>query len=78
MSEPFNFKEIKCTFRCSYPYKYPEIEFKPNMLTVINSTFKNEGVRGFFKGYVPGISKVVLGNSISFGLYENIKKIINI
>lgn len=70
-------------YRCSYPYNYSDSESvsnrnkeRLNMIQVISTTFKNEGLRGFFKGYVPGITKVVIGNALGFGLYENIKPLI--
>lgn len=44
----------------------------------IYSTYTKEGFKGFFKGYVPGISKIVLGNSLNFAIYENIKKILKV
>jgi hypothetical protein len=43
------------------------------MIQVIYTTFYNEGIRGFFKGYGPGISKIILGNALGFVLYENFK-----
>jgi solute carrier family 25 phosphate transporter 23/24/25/41 len=53
------------------------MEKRKNMLQIIHFTYHNEGARGFFKGYGPGISKIILGNAIGFGLYERIKMIIN-
>ena len=47
-----------------------------NMIKIIENTYRFEGIRGFFKGYGPGISKVILGNAISFGLYEKIKELV--
>ena len=52
-----------------------DIVYKNNMIGVIRDTIKNEGYIGFFKGYRPGITKIVLGNSLGFSIYENIKKL---
>jgi len=56
---------------------YRILRFTNNMRSIIKFTIKNEGYRGFFKGYAPGISKIALGNAISFGLYENMKPLLN-
>jgi len=52
------------------------IKKKQTMVQVIKSTFQKEGVRGFFKGYVPGITKIIIGNAISFGSYEKFKHLL--
>jgi len=44
------------------------------MIHQIKKTLKAEGIRGFYKGYCPATSKVVLGNAMSFGSYEIMKK----
>ncbi len=40
----------------------------------IRKTLNTEGIRGFYKGYCPATSKVVLGNAMSFGCYELMKR----
>jgi solute carrier family 25 phosphate transporter 23/24/25/41 len=52
------------------------IKKKQTMKQVMKSTFQKEGIRGFFKGYVPGISKIIIGNAISFGSYEKFKSLL--
>ena len=52
------------------------IKKKQTMVQVIKSTFHKEGVRGFFKGYVPGMTKIIIGNAISFGSYEKFKTLL--
>jgi hypothetical protein len=42
-------------------YKFPKS---------IYTSWKLEGIAGFYKGYVPGITKIVIGNAIGFGIYE--------
>ena len=37
------------------------------------TTFKVEGIKGFYKGYVPGITKIVIGNAIGYNIYEKLK-----
>jgi solute carrier family 25 phosphate transporter 23/24/25/41 len=49
---------------------------KTSMGELIKTIYNNEGYKGFFKGYCPGISKIVLGNALGFSLYENIKRLI--
>ena len=47
---------------------------KTDIKAIIQQTIKNEGIKGFYKGYFPAISKMVLGNAIGFGVYEQSKK----
>lgn len=56
-----------------------QITIKPrlNMIQIIQNTLSIEGYKGFFKGYRPGITKIVIGNALGFSLYENIKHIIS-
>jgi len=74
-----NQKSDQLRHNTSYNYEIDNLIIgnkRLNMIQIINSTFYNEGLRGFFKGYGPGISKIILGNAIGFGLYENIKRAI--
>ena len=48
---------------------------KSNLKGIIIDTIKFEGLRGFYKGYLPAMSKMVLGNAIGFGIYEQTKKV---
>jgi solute carrier family 25 phosphate transporter 23/24/25/41 len=68
--------------RFNQPYMYIGdnliIKKKQSMIQVIKSTIQIEGFRGFFKGYGPGISKIIIGNAISFGFYERIKSFLNL
>jgi solute carrier family 25 phosphate transporter 23/24/25/41 len=63
--------------RYNSPYNYVGnnllVEKRLSMIEIIKHTHKNEGLRGFFKGYGPGISKIILGNAVGFGLYEKLK-----
>jgi len=43
----------------------------------MSQTFKNEGVRGFYKGMLPNYLKVVPSISITFLVYEWTKRVIN-
>ena len=52
------------------------IKKKQTMIQVIKSTFQKEGVRGFYKGYCPGMTKIIIGNAISFGSYEKFKNLL--
>lgn len=64
-------------YNSPYYYNGHELVFqkRQSMIQIIKSTLANEGPSGFFKGYGPGISKIILGNAIGFGLYERIKTI---
>lgn len=44
------------------------------MVHQIQKIYQAEGVRGFYKGYCPGTSKVILGNAMLFGCYEFMKR----
>lgn len=39
--------------------------------------WKNEGIRGFYKGTVPRMSRVVLDVALTFTLFENIKQLMD-
>lgn len=45
---------------------------------VAQKTVKNEGVRGLFKGITPNLLKVVPAVSITYVVYENAKKALNL
>jgi solute carrier family 25 phosphate transporter 23/24/25/41 len=64
-------------YNSPYYYNGHELVFqkRQSMIQIIKSTLAIEGVAGFFKGYGPGISKIILGNALGFGLYERIKTI---
>lgn len=49
-----------------------------NSVDCFMQVLKNEGVRGLYKGTVPRLSRVVLDVAITFTLYEQITKAINI
>jgi len=48
------------------------------MIQQIKTTYKSEGIRGFYKGYCPATSKVMLGNAMSFGCFEVMKRVFGI
>lgn len=45
---------------------------------IILRTYKLDGIRGFFKGYMPAITKIVIGNGIGFSIYENLRKVLGV
>ncbi len=47
-----------------------------SMRHCIATMFKEEGMRGFFKGYVPGITKALVASGLYFSLFEFFKKLI--
>lgn len=52
----------------------PSISEKDRKVTqVVKNIVRYEGPRGFFKGYLPAISKIILGSAISFGTFETLK-----
>jgi len=44
------------------------------MADVFRRTFRHEGLRGFYKGLFPNLLKVVPSASITYLVYENMKK----
>ncbi len=60
-----------------YKHKYSNNSSKNNIFSTVASTIKIEGIRGFYKGYAPGITKITIGNAVSFSLYENIKPLLS-
>jgi hypothetical protein len=51
---------------------------KKGMKNQMKRIYHSEGVRGFYKGYCPATSKVILGNAMVFGCYEFMKKVFGI
>ena len=49
-------------------------EKRDTMSKLIIRIWRNEGVRGFYRGLLPNILKVVPAVSISYAVYENTKK----
>ncbi len=39
--------------------------------------WRSEGVRGFYKGAIPRMTRVVLDVALTFTLYENIKQVLD-
>ena len=44
------------------------------MIGIVRKIIINEGYGGFYKGFKPAMSKILLGNAISYGAYESCKK----
>lgn len=51
---------------------------KYKLIRIATHTYHNEGIKGFFKGYAPGITKIVIGNGIGFSVYENTRKLLGV
>lgn len=51
---------------------------RAGLIKLAKQTFRAEGFKGFYKGYCPGISKIILGNALGFSLYENIKNVLDL
>ncbi len=51
---------------------------KMGLISLAKHTLKTEGFKGFYKGYCPGITKIIIGNALGFSLYENIKNVIDL
>jgi len=51
---------------------------KKNLSTTMKNILHEEGVRGFYKGYKAAITKIFLGNSISFGCFEFLKRVFGV
>lgn len=48
------------------------------MADVFRRTFELEGLRGFYKGIIPNLLKVVPSASITYLVYETMKKRLNL
>ena len=48
------------------------------MADVFKRTFQREGLRGFYKGIFPNMLKVVPSASITYLVYESMKKRLNL
>jgi len=49
-------------------------EKRLGMMGIINDVKHNEGFGGFYKGFKPAMSKILLGNGIAYGSYEVCRK----
>jgi solute carrier family 25 phosphate transporter 23/24/25/41 len=47
---------------------------RDTMSKLIKRIYQNEGIRGLYRGLLPNIIKVVPAVSISYAVYENMKK----
>lgn len=43
----------------------------PNIPTCIRLTWKNEGIRGFYKGMSANLVRIIPGTCVTFVVYEN-------
>ncbi|CAG8477438.1 9759_t:CDS:2 [Diversispora eburnea] len=46
-------------------------------IDVIRKTYTNEGIRGFYKGLIPALSKVIPAAAITYVVYEKIENIVD-
>jgi hypothetical protein len=49
-------------------------EQQKGMIGITKDILKYEGPKGFFKGFTAAMSKIIIGNSISYGCFEFLKK----
>ena len=47
---------------------------KVGIFDLFRNIYQREGYLGFYKGYLPAITKIILGNGISFGCFEVLKR----
>lgn len=47
-------------------------------LDCFTTTYRNEGIRGLYKGTVPRLSRVVLDVALTFTLFDYIKNLLDI
>ncbi|TPX46638.1 hypothetical protein SeMB42_g02316 [Synchytrium endobioticum] len=67
---------------CTYPYQVVRARLQnqyggPKYTTVrgtITTIWRNEGVRGFYKGLAPNVLRVLPGTMITFAVYEALSK----
>jgi len=46
----------------------------PSVINITRNIYKMEGFIGFYKGFMPAITKIIIGNGITFGAYEKCKQ----
>mmetsp|Transcript_13381 Transcript_13381/g.11879 ORF Transcript_13381/g.11879 Transcript_13381/m.11879 type:complete len:86 (-) Transcript_13381:30-287(-) len=51
--------------------------FYTNIRTTIQNTWKNEGIRGFYKGCLPNLMRIFPNSGLYFFLYEMTLRILN-
>lgn len=64
----------------TYPYQvirsriqnHATAHIYPNISTCIQLTYRNEGVRAFYKGLVPNLVRILPGTCVTFVVYENV------
>ena len=45
-----------------------------SMLTLFRAIYRNEGIRGLYRGITPNFMKVIPAVSIGYVVYENVKR----
>ena len=51
---------------------------KDNMVTIFRWIWRNEGPRGLYRGITPNFMKVIPAVSISYVVYENVRKFLGV
>ncbi|KVI06132.1 Calcium-binding EF-hand [Cynara cardunculus var. scolymus] len=63
---------------CVYPLQVVRTSAYKGMFDVFMRTYQKEGVRGFYKGLVPNLLKVVPAASITYLVYETMKNTLDL
>jgi len=48
----------------------------PTMLGTVKNIYSQEGLKGFYRGFIPSLIRLPLGNAFYFGTLEQTKKIL--
>jgi len=55
----------------------PKNGIQPTMTNTIKRIYSKEGLKGFYRGFLPSLIRLPLGNAFYFGTLEQTKKILN-
>lgn len=61
------------TTRTIVENKYKDATQRISFISITRRTFYNEGFSGFYKGWLPSILRVSLGQGINFGIFETMR-----
>ena len=55
----------------------PKNGVQPTMTKTIKKIYSKEGIKGFYRGFIPSLIRLPLGNAFYFGTLEHTKKLLN-
>ena len=70
----YPFDNLRVRIQCVDFANYGNSNIAPGMLNIVKNIWKEEGIKGFYVGYVPRLMKKAASSALTWSLYENFKK----